>query len=167
MASEKSPVSGESWPKLKKGSYRDRKAALNGNTLANMELEGDMLDSLKFKTTSEGIEIGFFNKEAAKADGHNKLSGRSNKTPKRRFLPRTGQRYNPSITEEIKRIALDAIGDNQRFTKSTFQGIQTKSGLFSKLRDVFGTTPTESKSVVSRNIKLQDILKGFDLLRFL
>lgn len=167
VSSEKSPVSGESWPKLRKGPYRDRKAALNGNTRANMELEGDMLDSLKFRKVDEGIEIGFFNSEAAKADGHNKFSGRENNAPKRRFLPKTGQNYSQEIRGEIKKIALDAIADSQRFGRATFEGISTRNELFAKMREVFGTTPAESRSVVSRNPKLQDILDGLDLLRFL
>ena len=167
VANESSPVSGEAWPKLKKGSYRDKKAALNGNTQANMELEGDMLNSLKFKAVDEGIEIGFFDQQSAKADGHNKLSGRQNRTPKRRFLPRTGQRFDAEINEEIKKIALDAIGDSARFSKATFEGVKSKAGLISTLSEVFSVKPSEAKSIVSRNPKLQDILNGLGLLKFL
>lgn len=132
-----------------------------------MELEGDMLDSLKVKPTDEGVEIGFFNRESAKADGHNKFSGRTNKTPRRRFLPAQGQSFTPDIRSEIKKIALDAIGDSKNFGKATFQDVTSKTGLFERLREVFGVPPSQARSIVSRNPKLQDILKGLNLIRFL
>lgn len=172
VASQKSPVAGEGWPALgsksKTKAYNKLKKRLNGNEQANMELEGDMLNALKFQPTDEGVEIGFFNTdEANKADGHNKLSGRTNKTPKRRFLPRQGQRWDGPIQEEIKRIALDHIGDTARFGKSTFEGIQSRTGLISKLKDVFKVDAAQAVSIVSRNEKLQDVLFDLNLLRFL
>lgn len=104
----KSPVAGESFPALSKN-YKEKKIALGGVGKPNMELEGDMLSSLAFKPIDGGIELGFFDSEAAKADGHLKFSGRENHTPQRRFLPGEGQSFKRGIEQEVKKIILENL----------------------------------------------------------
>src|SRR5438270_9442375 len=86
VSQQESPVEGEGWPALSKSYAKEKKAEV-GNSDANMELTGRMLDSLTYRSTDNGIELGFFDSQAAKADGHNKFSGEENNIPQRRFLP--------------------------------------------------------------------------------
>lgn len=104
----KSPVSGESkFKKLNKKYAKDQK---HGNTTPNLELEGDLLDSLTFKNTKQGIEVGIFkSSEVPKADGHNNFSGKS-RLPKRRFIPGESQTFKRGIKSEINQI----IQENER-----------------------------------------------------
>jgi len=100
----KSPVSGEKFKRLNKKYAKEEK---NGDRTPNLELEGDLLDSLTFKRTKEGIEVGIFSaKETPKADGHNNFSGKS-KLPKRRFIPEKNQNFKNNINKGIKTITKD------------------------------------------------------------
>jgi hypothetical protein len=106
----KSPVSGESFRALSK-EYKQKKIDLGGTGAPNMELNGDMLDSLTYKKTGNGIELGFFDEQAWKADGHLKFSGEENNTPKRRFLPAQGQKFKSAIEIEIERIIQERVDE--------------------------------------------------------
>ena len=162
-----SPVAGEKWPGLSKG-YKKIKVAQGGTTTPDMQLSGDMLDSLKFKPTSEGIEVGFFGKEAAKADGHNKLSGRENFTPQRRFLPEEGQSFLKSIEKGIEEIIADAVVEAEKLDKSDFQGVETKYDLMRVLSDKFdGMTNSEIKGAILRSPDLTELLDSLNLLGLL
>lgn len=108
-----SPVSGQSWPLLSK-EYKKKKKEFGSKVTANMELTGDMLDSLTFKPTIDGIEIGFFNKQAWKADGHLKFSGAHNNTPQRRFLPGEGQSFKRDITSIVNDMIQEAIQESEK-----------------------------------------------------
>ena len=104
----KSPVAGRgSFKKLNKEYAGEQK---DGNTTANMELEGDMLDALLSKNRKgDKIEIGIFKaKEQGKADGHNNFSGKST-LPTRRFIPNEKERFKKRIRTGIKTI----INDNK------------------------------------------------------
>lgn len=102
VGSGKSPVAGEkaSFPKLDKNYAEDKKG---GNTTANLDLQGDMLDALTFKNVAGGIEIGIFGDEAPKADGHNNHSGESS-LPRRRFIPDEDQKFRGRIESGVKKI---------------------------------------------------------------
>jgi len=74
-----------------------------------MELHGDMLDALKYKTKGGVVEVGIFDDDQAqKADNHNKFSSASKTTavPKRQFIPNEeeGQTFKRDIISEIERI---------------------------------------------------------------
>ena len=108
----KSPVSGESFKSLSKD-YKDKKIKLGASPIPNLELTGEMLNSLTYRTTSDGIEIGFFDDQAWKADGHLKFSGEKNGTPKRRFLPDVGQSFKKDIDKEINKIIQERLSEWQ------------------------------------------------------
>ncbi len=165
VAKEKSPIASEGWPKLSK-SYAAIKQELNGNKKANMELEGDMLDSLTFKPTGDGIKVGFFDDEAAKADGHNKFSGRTNNAPKRRFLPKTGQSF--KFDSEIQEIITDALASDSRVKESDFSGVSSRVAMTRVLRGLFpDLSRGEIIGVIGRDQKIQKLLTRLNLVRFL
>lgn len=111
VSQSKSPVTGRQFVKLSK-EYKQYKKKISSSPVANMELFGDMLDSLKFKSTASEIEIGIFDKkQALKADNHNKFSTESLTTavPRRPFIPNSdnGEQFRPAIRKEIDNIAKD------------------------------------------------------------
>lgn len=107
VGGSRSPVSGEGWKKSLSADYKKLKSKISGNTTANMELYGDMLDSLECVVNSAGmLELRIQGGEAAKADGHNNHSGESS-LPQRRFIPDEGQTFKRDILEKIKTIAID------------------------------------------------------------
>lgn len=163
----KSPVEGEDWPGLSKA-YKAKKIAEGGVGKANMELEGDMLDSLDYKPTKDGIEIGFFDDQAWKADGHLKFSGKENNTPQRRFLPGEGESFIAPIQKEIESIVSEAIADNAPINKSDLESVATKSDLYDLLSEFFdGLTRAEIKATVLRSDTLTRLLDDAGLLDLL
>lgn len=165
VAASKSPVDGEDWPTLDP-EYKKQKVAESLPGKPNLEASGKMLDSLTFKTTRNGVEIGFFNKQAWKADGHLKFSGEENNIPQRRFLPGEGQSFKDEINTQVERIISDA-----RVTDDTLEGlgsIDTKEGLYSFLSEQLGLeTRSEIRQAVIRNQKLFDQLEELDLVELL
>jgi hypothetical protein len=102
-----SPVSGESWQASLSPAYKKYKAKHSSSTKANMELFGDMLDSLECVVSSNGkIQLRIQGSQAAKADGHNNHSGDSS-LPQRRFIPDEGQTFKQDIIEKIKTVLSD------------------------------------------------------------
>lgn len=96
-----SPVQGERFPKLDE-EYAKREK--RGDTTPNLELEGDLLDSLEFRLTPDGVSVGIFkSSELGKADGHNNFSGLS-KLPQRRFIPKADQKFKNIIESGINQI---------------------------------------------------------------
>ena len=157
VAEQGSPIAGEPWPKLSP-EYKKKKKAEGLSPVANLEASGELLDALTFKTTEDGLEIGFFNDQAWKADGHVKFSGLQNNTPQRRFLPAEGQSFKADIQKEVERIVLDAKSEG--FDKSGLADITTKKGLYDYLMEQFGTTSrVEARLTVLRNA---DILKAIE-----
>lgn len=111
VGSAKSPVTGDSFDALSE-KYKKFKSKISSNPIPNMELFGDMLDSLKFEITRTGIEVGIFDSEQAKkADNHNKFSAKSKGTavPKRQFIPnkKEKQNFHKNILEEVEKIIKD------------------------------------------------------------
>lgn len=98
----KSPVGGLGKFKELKKEYAD--AEKGGNRTPNLELLGDMLDSLTFEDAGNGIEVGIFDSdEVPKADGHNNFSGKST-LPLRRFIPRGSEKFDRDIESGINDI---------------------------------------------------------------
>jgi len=111
-SNSRSSVSGKLWKGLSKD-YKAEKAKISGSLKANLELHGNMLDSLTFKKYRDGIEVGFFDKnEAQKADNHNKFSSKSKKTklPKRQSIPKKNENFRKSILNEIDAIKEEFSG---------------------------------------------------------
>lgn len=162
-----SPVAGESWEPLSKG-YKKKKIEDGLPGKANMEFEGDMLDSLDFKSGKEGLEIGFFNKEAWKADGHLKFSGEKNNTPQRRFLPGEEQEFTSEIKKNVEKIIAETIAEESDFAPSDFKSVSNKSDLYAALSEKFeGLTRAEIKRAVLTTPSLVGILDDLDLLELL
>jgi phage gpG-like protein len=107
-----SPVKGE-------GNFQrlDAKYAKNfkgGSRTSNLELEGDLKDSLIVKpATGSFIKFGHEGAQVPKADGHNQISSKAKRwavgaeMPKRRYIPDDGQKFKDNITSEIKKIIKD------------------------------------------------------------
>lgn len=167
VSGQESPVSGEKWPALSKD-YKAFKKGEGAAPVANMELTGDMLNSLTFRPTNKGVEVGFFGDQADKADGHNKLSGRENNTPKRRFLPSEGQSFKSDIQSGI-----DSIIAEEALKDAIIQPSELKSiGSSADLYEVFGSkmpgyTRSEIRSAILANQALIDELDAYDLLGYL
>jgi hypothetical protein len=105
LSDGKSPVAGEKFNKLSDKYASEEKG---GDTTPNLELEGDMLDALGFKSTkgSDELVIGILDeKQWGKADGHNKFGKTNNKQiPKRRFIPLKSGKFEKSIMNGVKQI---------------------------------------------------------------
>ena len=104
IAELKSPVTGRNFKKLS-NKYADKKAK-KAPPVPNLELTSKMLSSYDSKTTQRSIELGIFNnKQALKADNHNKFSAKSKvtKVPARKFIPnkKEGERYPNSILKGV------------------------------------------------------------------
>lgn len=165
-AHQESPVEGEDWPSLSP-LYKKKKLAEGLGGKANLEFEGDLLDALTFKETKDGIELGWFGKQAGKADGHANLSGES-QIPTRRLIPAEGQEFVPSIQQELERIVADAVTDELDFKSDDFEGVETKTALYETLSDYFpDASRPEIRELITRTPKLASLLEDLDLLDLL
>ena len=109
-----SPVRGGAWKASLSPAYAKLKKEISGNTTANMELTGDMLDALECVVTSRGtLELRIAGSEAPKADGHNNFSGKS-ELPAREFIPNEskGQTFKQPILNGMKQIAQAFMDDD-------------------------------------------------------
>ena len=96
-----SPVDGKTWKGLSPD-YKEFKATISSDVSANMELNGDMLDSLEVRDRDgNSIEAGFFDsKQAIKAFNHTT----GDTVPKRPLIPRPKEEFRPGIMDEINSI---------------------------------------------------------------
>lgn len=167
VSEKRSPVSGGSYKATLSKEYAKEKKAEVGNTEANLELTGALLDSVTFKKTDDGIRIGVFGKEAGKADGHNNLSGES-RLPERQFLPKEGEVFKSQIQDEIDSIIADKIAEVASFDKSDFDGVDDKTELYAVLADRFlDMSRADIRAAVLRSDDLLELLAEMDLLEFL
>lgn len=165
LGNAKSPVAGESFPALSK-KYKEFKQAQGGSGAPDLELYGDMKDALTFEPTDSGLKLGFFGDQAAKADGHNKLSGRENFTPKRRFLPEEGQTFKRDIVRTVEEIVDNGVASS--FEESDFSGVESEQDLYDVFREVYaGYSRAEIREVVAGNVELLDLLIKLDLIGLL
>ncbi len=164
LSSAKSPVSGETFPALSK-LYKEKKVAEGGRPVPDLELRGDLKDALTFRPTENGLEIGFFDEQAGKADGHNNFSGES-ELPKRRFLPGEGQNFKQSIVREVDRIVAEKAGE--AFDKSDFRQVESSAELYDVLRGMYGgMSKSAIRETVAGSDKLLSILMDLDLMGYL
>jgi hypothetical protein len=109
---QKSAVTGKKFKALSKDYKKIKSKIALG--VANLELTGDMLNALEYKTYRDGIEIGIFDPdEAQKSDNHNKFSAKSRKTkvPERQFIPRQGETFRAGIIKEVTLLAEELKDD--------------------------------------------------------
>ncbi len=165
VGNQSSPIVGEKWPGISK-SYKAFKKSQNLPGKVNMEFSGSMLDSLNFKPTTKGIEIGVFGSDAGKAEGHNNFDGGSS-LPQRRFLPDEGQNFKRNITSTIDRIISDASLDKTKITRGKLSGVETKSQLFEFIASTFPSlTRLEAKESILGDESLVKLFNSLNLLRF-
>lgn len=113
VGSGKSPVVGGQYKKKLSPAYAKQK----GSDLSNMELSGEMLDSLEVKISGDSIEVGFFDPdEAAKAAGHHSGATpwdgyKQSKLPVREFIPREKQNFKKEIMNAVMEIIDNARED--------------------------------------------------------
>ena len=102
MEEGRSPVAGEQpLSKLGKDYAADEH---NGDRTPTLNATGRLRESLQFRSTDKGVEIGIFHKsQQGKADGHNNFSGKS-QLPQRRFVPLSRQSYRSEIMANVDRI---------------------------------------------------------------
>ncbi len=166
MRNQTSPITGEAFPALNED-YEEYKRSKGLPGEPNLEFTGDMLDSLSYETTREGIKIGVFGKSAGKADGHNNLSGKS-KLPQRQFLPDKGQTFVTTIEEEVDRIIADYVADEKEPDEEELSNIYSSSGLYDYLQSVFGFQDRgELRNSVLRNPKWYNELSLRGLIKWL
>lgn len=105
-----SPVTGGAFKKLNSKYAKDEK---KGDTTPNLDLNGDMLDSLEYEPTDRGLKIGIFDEDQAiKAFNHNV----GDTLPKRQFIPGPDQNFKKDIMKEINAIIkefVDASKNNE------------------------------------------------------
>lgn len=168
VGSQNSPIRGKDWPKLNK-EYAKSKKEDGFSPVANLERTGEMLGSLEFKITKDGVKIGIFDNkdEVAKADGHNNFSNES-LIPTRQFLPKTGESFEKDIENQIKKIIIDASAEASSASKSDFKDVSTKNDLYDVLKGLIGEySRTELKLAALRSEEFLAILEDLDLLDLL
>lgn len=120
-----------------------------GNRTPNLELFGDMLDSLTSRNRKDGVEVGIFARsEVPKADGHNNFSGDS-KLPQRRFIPEENQTFKRRITSGIKDIVQSFEGTGEApppgFNLSTAAlGVEGEATIEIAVDDILGQSLFDS-----------------------
>lgn len=170
VAEKKSPIQGEGWKQTLSKDYKAEKQSEGVTAEPNMELTGAMLDSLDYKTTDRGIEIGIFGSEAWKADGHNHFSAASAQAtaPKRRFLPGEDQKFKADIERGVDEIIAEEIMKEESVKKSDLKDIESKAQFFAFFREKLpGYSNAEISKAILTNKKLFDIVSDLDLEEYL
>lgn len=107
----KSPVAGGEYESKLSTDYADREKG--GDTLANLDLNGDMLNALTFEPDYENgtVKVGIFDEtQAIKAYNHNV----GDTLPQRQFIPTEDELLKAEILRGVKRII-----DEYRSTDTT------------------------------------------------
>lgn len=165
VAESTSPINGKPFAKLS-NEYSEKKEEETGSSEPNLDLTGDMLNSLDYKIIGESIELGVYGDDAVKADGHNNFSGRS-KLPKRQFLPNKGELFDDKIIDIINS-AIDLYkAENTELDESILKSINSSERLYDYLKSEFGDmSKAKIKDLVlsSEAAVLLDELDMLDLL---
>lgn len=166
VADVSTPVSGAGFKKTLSPEYKKRKLDEIGSGEPNLDLTGEMLNSLDYKVQGERIELGIFGEDAPKADGHNNFSGKSS-LPQRRFLPGEGQEFKSDIKRLVKETVESYKADNVRVTKEDLKDIESKKDLYDYLKDQIGDLPRKRLAELVLQSELAAELDGADLLDLL
>lgn len=104
----KSPVAGTpaKWAGLSKA-YKEFKSGESSSAIANLELTGELLDSISFDSNSREVTITVADSQAAKAEGH--LTGiygdHMTGPPKpRKFMPLGDENFKRPILSKLKEL---------------------------------------------------------------
>lgn len=103
-----SPVAGEKWKRDLSPKYKAKKAKFSSAGFANMELHGDLLDSVEVVVKGSKLRLKVGEDQNDKADGHCNFSGKS-KLPRRRFIPngKEGQTFKRNIIDGIRDVLVE------------------------------------------------------------
>ncbi len=107
----KSPIAGGQWTRSLKGKYAKEK---DGAAFSNLELSGELLDSLYVERSGSGLEIGVGKDQAGKAEG-NQLGtyGKDKSTGRlREFLIQPGDEFKGKIVSGLRNILEDFKEDD-------------------------------------------------------
>lgn len=164
----KSPVKGGNYKTSLSKEYREFKTGEGLQGVADLELTGNMLDSLRARPLSGNkIEVGVFGEPAKRADGHNNLSGKST-LPPREFLPKQDGSFKRDIEAEIKRIIFDTASKKVEIPNTRLASVRTKTELLDVLAGFLVSVPRQRiPEVVSRSPNLLDQLSRLQLLDLL
>jgi len=165
VGDQKSPVTGNAFRPLSL-EYARRKKEEVGNTKANLDLFGDMLQSVDYRVLDDKIEIGVFGSEAPKADGHNNLSGES-KIPTRRFIPAQGQTFTQEIKALVRATVDEYKADNLSLKKKDLKEIQSQKELYDYLKETLGDMPRAKLKELVLMSEMAVSLDEFNLLDLL
>lgn len=169
LSDRKSPVSKANYTsRLTSKAYKKFKESEGRSGVADLEFEGDLKDSLRFKKTDKGIKIGHFNaSQAPKADGHNNFSGDS-KLPERRYLPLEGEKYKRNIQREIDRIIADSLLEQKPVSEQKLRSVTSKQQFWELLESTYGAlSRPEIRTAVQRNEGFFQLLTTLDLVKWL
>ena len=108
-ADTKSPVQGESWKSTLDSSTPGGKRYIKekGTNKANMRLDGDLMESLGWRSTADGVAVGIMDPALRPhADGHNHHTAASVRAtpPRRRFIPGNDQQFRSTIISQVRDI---------------------------------------------------------------
>jgi len=109
VSNGESPIAGEG--RFKRLDVDYAKKEKGGRRISDLELEGDLKDSLISEPSRDGfIKLGHEGGEVPKADGHNQLSAKAKAWatqkdfPRRRYIPDDNQKFNNTILSGVKGI---------------------------------------------------------------
>jgi hypothetical protein len=166
VAQRKSPITGESFAALS-DKYKAKKVGEGLPGVPNLEESGDMLDSLDYRVTGDGIEFGVFGEAAPRADGHNNLSGES-LLPTRQFIPGEGEGFTSDIEKEVARIIADATAVDPADAEDLLDVVESSSQLYDVLGGAFNlTSRSEIRMAVLRSVAWYEALAAKGLIKWL
>lgn len=123
-----SSVDGSKWAPLSKD-YKVKKKALGGKPIANLELTGSYLASMKvIKKRDSTLTLTVSADQMGKADGHNNHSGDSS-LPLRRSIPAAGdgETFRDEILRGIEDIVTSAKESSSEQLKSQTEDLQNEN----------------------------------------
>lgn len=105
----KTPVANGKWTRSLTKAYLARKGEESSVDFANLELSGDLLDSLMIEADGNQIIIDVPEEEKGKAEGHlTGLYGENAKKPRpRQFMPQPGEKFRKEILSNLKKLLSD------------------------------------------------------------
>lgn len=167
VAKKRSPVYGDAFQPLTSVPYKEKKRDEGLSAVADLQLSGDMLDSLDYRITDEGIEVGVYGSAAPRADGHNNLSGAS-QIPTRRFIPDVGESFRTGIMREIERIVADSTELTEDIIEDSLEGVTNSSELYTRVGALLNLeSRSEIRNAILRNPLIFNMLGLLGLDEFI
>ena len=101
----KSPVSGGKWVRGLTKEYLKRKGEESSVDFANLELSGDLLDSLTVDTNGNKIVIDVADDQRDKAEGHlTGLYGEKSRIRPRQFMPQGDGEFKKDVMKKLREL---------------------------------------------------------------